>query len=347
MSSVNAINSNVSFGRAKKAEKAEKQPKVSKHIQKRAMEKYGVDYMSLSPEAQKIIKKDIKYEYAAIGLTTLGAAGLSLAFARNQKVLNGFTEALINTGKTLARKLPVVGKKFETKLQVPEGGKKLNDFVGDRLMRIINGAGVKAEEKQLSGLREGVLTHLKADENGVIDVKGVNEFLKKTLANEETTVSVKETAQRLAEKINAAAGENTEIQADKLKGIISEVKIANGGFDTNSKLHQGLVGIFGKKGADGNITLDPKGAEKLNAVEGFLSKHGITNGASAADTALAGVAAVGIGNKAGDVMDDATDLNNGEVTEDALIANIQEHGSIATLKAFGGEAIEQLKSVAF
>ena len=39
MSSVNAIGSNVSFGRAKKADKAEKQPKVSKHIQKRAMEK--------------------------------------------------------------------------------------------------------------------------------------------------------------------------------------------------------------------------------------------------------------------------------------------------------------------
>lgn len=45
-------------------------------------------------------------------------------------------------------------------------------------------------------------------------------------------------------------------------------------------------------------------------------------------------------------MDDATDLNNKEVTEEAVIAHIQAKGSAATLRAMGEEALHTFTKMA-
>lgn len=328
MSSVNAINSNVSFGRAKKADKAEKQPKVSKHVQKRAMEKYGVDYMSLSPEAQKIIKKDINYEYAAIGISTIATAGLSMLFLRNQKIISGFTEALINSGKKVASNIPGLKNKIDPNIKDAKG---LAGFAGDKINLLFHAKEIKAEEKAFGNLAQGVLDRINDVDDGIVNVNGIRRFIQKTMDNENAPESVKQFADSLQGKIKDLDG---EIASDKLTDleefVQSSLAKANGAFNEDSKLGQFVNRIFG---------------DKADVMKQKLADKGIKDGASVFDTILAYLASIFAGSKAADVADDATDLNNGEVTEEALIAHIEEKGSEAVLKGFGKQAVDMVKDI--
>ena len=337
MSSVNAIGSNVSFGRAKKADKAEKQPKVSKHIQKRAMEKYGVDYMSLSPEAQKIIKKDINFEYAAIGLSVLGTAGLSLAFAKNQKLLNGLTESVINTGKKIANK--VTGTE---KFQVADDAKDLGGFLLLKVQTVLNGKEIKRAETQSRDFFRDVLGTITETSKSGKRVNVAAEDLQEFVDNSEgLSKSAQKTVENIKDIISKYTNPEENIAVEDLDGLAEGIKAhlnkANGEFNTSSKLHGFITKLFGNT---------EEGLENAAKVEKVLSGHGITDGASAIDSTLAGAGAVGAGLKAGDVMDDATDLNNKEVTEEAVIAHIQAKGSAATLRAMGEEALHTFTKMA-
>lgn len=328
MSSVNAIGSNVSFGRAKKAAKAEKQPKVSKHIQKRAMEKYGVDYMSLSPEAQKIIKKDINFEYAAIGLSTIATAGLSMLFLRNQKIVSGFTEALINTGKKVASNIPGLKNKIDPSVKDAKG---LAGFAGDKINLLLHAKEIKAEEKAFNNLAQGVLDRINDVDDDVVNVNGIKRFVQKALDNEDAPESVKRFAESVQGRIQDLKGEiSPEKLTDLEEFVQGSIAKADGAFNESSKLGQLINRVFG---------------DKADVAKQKLANAGIKDGASAIDSALAGAGAVAAGAKTGDVMDDATDLNNGEVTEEALIAHIEEKGSEAVLKGFGKQAVDMLRDV--
>jgi len=337
MSSVNAINSNVSFGRAKKAEKAEKaekQPKVSKHIQKRAMEKYGVDYMSLSPEAQKIIKKDINFEYAAIGLTAITTAGLSLFFARGKKLTNGFTEAFINSGKKALSNVPGLGKKFDPSVKDAKG---LLGFASDKLDLLLNAKEIKNTEMEVRDFSRDILntiTKTRRDGSRVqITTDKIQDVLDDAILSDKTKEAIAPLLAKIDSMTENADANNGVIRTEDLDDLAAFVQ----------KSLEKTKDVFNKESGLGKLINKIFGQDNAAVVEQKLADFGIKDGASAVDTALAGTGAVLVGNKAGDVMDDATDLNNGEVTEEAVIAHIQERGSEAVLKSFGQQVLDKAR----
>jgi len=171
MATVNAINSQLSFGRAKAAQKPKeseetsvKQPKPNFAERVRGKyvsyinDKYDVNYDELDPKGRSAINRDLVTEKTlCAGLAILSAAML---FGRTRNIFNGLTSSLITSGKRLMGKTEgtiVNGKQAQG----------LGEWLGDRANKLLNAPKLKETLKETNGRVSSLASEYvkKADKN--------------------------------------------------------------------------------------------------------------------------------------------------------------------------------------
>ena len=292
MSSVNAINSNVSFGRAKAASKKaaeteikQPKPKFSELGNRTMSEKYGD--VNINTNTAKFILGDYILDHAI----EFGSAALIFlgALAKGKAITNGVGQTLVDA----------IAKKDVA--NVLEVGKKTLGKAGSNIVDMIKDpAGSKASIPDV--------------------VRSFMNFTKGEITPEQLQINL--------DKINGVVWNETGAQISNKPTIISKFADTIGALKADKALKASAKAAekAGNTVDYQALELDATkvGAETTEANKTFFAKHNVTGGIQVAEnsTALAGAGATAIGGKK--LIDKLTDLNDGTVARKALEANEEQ-----------------------
>ncbi len=295
MASVNAINSQVSFGR--RIRTGEDSKKVSHKVIDKVYDKYintindkyDIDYANESPARRKMANQDFLAEKAfCIGA---GMLAFMLFLTKGRNVFNGIAPAVETTGKKLLNK----GASTLDSNHKPAQG--IGSWTADRLKRTVFAAKINGENKIINNAVGDIIR--RAEKDGSLEI---TEKLIRQL--EEISVNGRKIGNKeLAAALNKNLGETMDIaDVDKLvskhQARLFGNSVVYGEVDKNSRLHKLLSKIF-------------KNEEQLQNIENKLGNgFGIKNGNEAAEAVIAGGTAIGAGANAYDKADYFTDMND-------------------------------------
>ncbi len=302
MSSVNAISSNVSFGRAKAASKKaaeaevkQPKPKFSELGDRTMAEKYGD--VNINTNTAKFILGDYILDHAI----EFGSAALIFlgALAKGKAITNGVGQTLVDS---------VAKKDLANVLEV---GKKTLGKAGSNIMDMIKNP--ESSKASIPDVIRGFMNFAKGEvtpEQFQINLDKIN-GVKFNEANMPSIVG----------KIANFAG---DLKTGRV--LKASVKAAEKSGNTVDELKLQTKAI-------------EAGNQTAEAVKTFFAKHNITDGVQVAEnsTALAGAGATAVGGKK--LIDKLTDLNDGTVARKALEANEEKaFEQIENLMALADEA---------
>lgn len=300
MSSVNAINTNVSFGRAKAASKnqadvQQPKPKFSELGGRTMSEKYGD--VNINTNTAKFILGDYILDHAI----EFGSAALIFlgALAKGKAITSGVGQTLVDT---------VAKKDLANVLEV---GKKTLGKAGSNIMDMIKDP--SSSKASIPDVIRGFMKFTKGEvtpEQFQINLDKINGVK----FNEANTPSIVGKIANFAGDLKTGRVLKASVKAaEKAGNPIDELKLQSNALEA------------------GNQTAE--------AVKAFFAKHNITDGVQVAEngTALAGAGVTAVGSKK--FVDKLTDLNDGSVTRKALEANeAKANEQINNLLAMADEA---------